>query len=274
MISFMRKASAEATRPVPTTMNATHMVYMMNIRKAYNGRPVLKDINLTLEKGDVLAIIGPSGSGKSTLLRCLCHLESIDDGYIGVVGRTFASQDDVGGVSYVHGREEKEIMSHMGMVFQQFNLFPHLTVLENLMEAPVHVKKMPRKEAEQLAMQMLQKVGLADHKDAYPSQLSGGQQQRVAIARALCMNPDIMLFDEPTSALDPELTGEVLRTMRQLAEEHMTMLVVTHEMQFAHDVANKVMFMADGVVVEAGTPVEVFEHPQQERTRAFLHSRL
>ena len=274
MFSFMRKASAEAARPAPTTMNDAHMVYMMNIRKAYAGRPVLKDINLTLEKGDVLAIIGPSGSGKSTLLRCLCHLESIDDGYIGVVGKTFASQDDVGGVSYVHGREEKEIMSHMGMVFQQFNLFPHLTVLENLMEAPVHVKKMPRKEAEQLAMQMLQKVGLADHKDAYPSQLSGGQQQRVAIARALCMNPDIMLFDEPTSALDPELTGEVLRTMRQLAEEHMTMLVVTHEMQFAHDVANKVMFMADGVVVEAGTPVEVFEHPQQERTRAFLHSRL
>ncbi len=274
MFSFMRKASAEAARPAPTTMNDAHMVYMMNIRKAYNGRPVLKDINLTLEKGDVLAIIGPSGSGKSTLLRCLCHLESIDDGYIGVVGKTFASQDDVGGVSYVHGREEKEIMSHMGMVFQQFNLFPHLTVLENLMEAPVHVKKMPRQEAEQLAMQMLQKVGLADHKDAYPSQLSGGQQQRVAIARALCMNPDIMLFDEPTSALDPELTGEVLRTMRQLAEEHMTMLVVTHEMQFAHDVANKVMFMADGVVVEAGTPVEVFEHPQQERTRAFLHSRL
>ena len=176
--------------------------------------------------------------------------------------------------SYVEGRDEREILGHMGMVFQQFNLFPHMTVLENLMEAPVHVKKMPKAEAQEVALGMLTKVGLADHRDAYPAQLSGGQQQRVAIARALCMHPDIMLFDEPTSALDPELTGEVLRTMRQLADEHMTMLVVTHEMQFAHDVANKVMFMADGVVVEAGTPEQVFEHPQQERTQAFLRSRL
>ena len=269
MSLLMRKASAQAQ-----PMNAAHMVYMMNIRKAYNGKPVLKDINLTVEQGDVLAIIGPSGSGKSTLLRCLCHLESIDDGYIGVAGRTYASQDDVGTVSYVEGRDEREILGHMGMVFQQFNLFPHMTVLENLLEAPVHVKKMPKAEAQEVALGMLTKVGLADHRDAYPAQLSGGQQQRVAIARALCMHPDIMLFDEPTSALDPELTGEVLRTMRQLADEHMTMLVVTHEMQFAHDVANKVMFMADGVVVEAGTPEQVFEHPQQERTQAFLRSRL
>ena len=250
------------------------MVYMMNIRKAYNGKPVLKDINLTVEKGDVLAIIGPSGSGKSTLLRCLCHLESIDDGYIGVVGRTYASQDDVGTVSYVEGRNEREILSHMGMVFQQFNLFPHMTVLENLMEAPVHVKKMPKAEAQTVAMNMLTKVGLADHRDAYPAQLSGGQQQRVAIARALCMHPDIMLFDEPTSALDPELTGEVLRTMRQLADEHMTMLVVTHEMQFAREVASQVMFMADGVVVEKGTPDQIFDHPREARTKAFLSNRL
>ncbi len=269
MSLLMRKASAQAQ---PT--NAAHMVYMMNIRKAYNGKPVLKDINLTVEKGDVLAIIGPSGSGKSTLLRCLCHLESIDDGYIGVVGRTYASQDDVGTVSYVEGRNEREILSHMGMVFQQFNLFPHMTVLENLMEAPVHVKKMPKAEAQTVAMNMLTKVGLADHRDAYPAQLSGGQQQRVAIARALCMHPDIMLFDEPTSALDPELTGEVLRTMRQLADEHMTMLVVTHEMQFAREVASQVMFMADGVVVEKGTPDQIFDHPREARTKAFLSNRL
>ena len=250
------------------------MVTMCNIQKAYGDKPVLKNINLKVFAGDVLAIIGPSGSGKSTLLRCLCHLESIDDGYIGVLGKTYAGRDDIGGVSYVAGKAEHEILGHMGMVFQQFNLFPHMTVFENLMLAPVHVKGIKKDEAAETAMAMLKKVGLEEHKDKYPGQLSGGQQQRVAIARALCMHPDIMLFDEPTSALDPELTGEVLRTMRQLAEENMTMLVVTHEMQFAHDVANKVMFMADGVVVEAGTPEEFFDHPQQERTKAFLRSRL
>ena len=250
------------------------MVTMRGIQKSYGGKPVLKDINLRVFAGDVLAILGPSGSGKSTLLRCLCHLESIDDGYIGVLGQTYAGEDDIGGVSYVAGEAERQILGHMGMVFQQFNLFPHMTVFENLMLAPVHVKHVPRDEAEATAIAMLRKVGLEEHRDKYPGQLSGGQQQRVAIARALCMHPDIMLFDEPTSALDPELTGEVLRTMRQLADENMTMLVVTHEMPFAHDVANKIMFMADGVVVESGSPEEFLEHPQQERTKAFLQSRL
>ena len=251
-----------------------YMVRMRNIRKSYGENTVLKNIDLDVKKGEVLAIIGPSGSGKSTLLRCLNHLESIDSGTIEVVGETFATDDGYGSASYVSPKEEIKFLGYMGMVFQQFNLFPHMTVMENLIKAPMLVQKKSREEILPLAQSLLEKVGLSDKADSYPGRLSGGQQQRVAIARALCMQPEIMLFDEPTSALDPELTGEVLRTMRQLAEEHMTMLVVTHEMNFAREVANKVMFMADGFVVEQGTPEEVFGNPQQERTRSFLHNML
>jgi len=251
-------------------MSEEVMVRMHQIHKNFNGVEVLKGIDLEVKRGEVLAIIGPSGSGKSTLLRCLNHLESIDRGSIEVAGKSFAGESDLGTVAYETGAQGREILSHMGMVFQQFNLFPHMTVLENLIEAPVLVKKEPRKQAVGRARELLDRVGLSDKCDAYPARLSGGQQQRVAIARALAMEPEIMLFDEPTSALDPELTGEVLKTMRQLADDHMTMIVVTHEMNFAREVASEVMFMADGNVVEQGVPQELFLHPQQQRTQDFL----
>lgn len=250
------------------------MLSMHGIFKQFGNVKVLKGIDLSVKRGDVLAIIGPSGSGKSTLLRCMNHLESIDHGVIEVAGKTFASDGDNGIAQYARGDAAKEILSYMGMVFQHFNLFPHMTVLQNLIEAPVHVKKLSKSEAVDIAENLLKKVGLIDKKDAYPGKLSGGQQQRVAIARALTMQPEIMLFDEPTSALDPELTGEVLKTMRELADEHMTMIVVTHEMNFAREVANKVMFMADGYVIEKGSPEDVFLHPKQERTKNFLHNML
>jgi len=253
-----------------TGMSEEVMVRMHQIHKNFNGVEVLKGIDLEVKRGEVLAIIGPSGSGKSTLLRCLNHLESIDRGSIEVAGKSFAGESDLGTVAYETGAQGREILSHMGMVFQQFNLFPHMTVLENLIEAPVLVKKEPRKQAVGRARELLDRVGLSDKCDAYPARLSGGQQQRVAIARALAMEPEIMLFDEPTSALDPELTGEVLKTMRQLADDHMTMIVVTHEMNFAREVASEVMFMADGNVVEQGVPQELFLHPQQQRTQDFL----
>ena len=239
------------------------MIDIENLRKSFGDVEVLKGIDLTIKEKEVVVIIGPSGSGKSTLLRCMNYLEEPTSGKVSVDGIVLDGEANINKV-----REE------VGMVFQRFNLFPHMTVLDNIMLAPIKVRHITKAEAEDTARKLLARVGLADKADAYPSQLSGGQQQRVAIARALCMHPDIMLFDEPTSALDPELTGEVLRTMRQLADENMTMLVVTHEMPFAHDVANKIMFMADGVVVESGSPEEFFEHPQQERTKAFLQSRL
>jgi polar amino acid transport system ATP-binding protein len=250
------------------------MVRMRQIRKQFNGNPVLNGIDLDAHKGEVLAIIGPSGSGKSTLLRCLNNLEQIDQGYIEVAGKSFAAENESGQAEYVTDGKAQDILGHMGMVFQQFNLFPHMTVLENLIEAPIQVKKQKKEEVIPLAESLLERVGLADKRDAWPNRLSGGQQQRVAIARALCMQPDIMLFDEPTSALDPELTGEVLHTMQDLAESDMTMLVVTHEMNFAREVADEVMFMADGNVVEHGKPQEVFNHPQQERTQSFLQNML
>lgn len=253
---------------------AETMVNMKNIYKQFGNVKVLKGIDLSVEKGDVLAIIGPSGSGKSTLLRCINHLESIDKGTIEIAGKIFASDDEKSTAKYAKGKEAKEILSHMGMVFQHFNLFPHMTVLQNLIEAPVHVKKMNKKLAIELSEKLLEKVGLLDKRDVYPGKLSGGQQQRVAIARALAMQPEIMLFDEPTSALDPELTGEVLKTMRELAKDNMTMIVVTHEMSFAREVANKILFMADGYVVESGSPEEVFGNPKQERTKNFLHNML
>lgn len=245
------------------------MIRMKNIHKSFNKLDVLKGIDLEVKRGQVLAIIGPSGSGKSTLLRCLNRLETIDQGIIEVEEERLVEDG-----KYVDDKKSRQICAKMGMVFQQFNLFPHMTVMENLIEAPVHVKGMKPEEIIPVAEKLLAKVGLSDKKDCYPSRLSGGQKQRVAIARALAMNPDIMLFDEPTSALDPELTGEVLKTMRQLAEEKMTMIVVTHEMGFAREVAGHVIFMADGEIVEQGKPEEFFTNPQQTRTQAFLKSML
>lgn len=254
-------------------MDSNKMICMANIHKRFGGLEVLKGIDLEVKRGEVLAIIGPSGSGKSTLLRCLNRLETIDCGTIEVEGECLA-KEHAGTAVYAEKELSHRILGKMGMVFQQFNLFPHMTVLENLIEAPVQVKKMPKAEICPVAEQLLQKVGLFDKRDVYPGRLSGGQKQRVAIARALAMNPDIMLFDEPTSALDPELTGEVLKTMQQLAEDRMTMIVVTHEMAFAREVANKVIFMADGEIVEQGEPKEFFANPVQPRTKAFLQNML
>ena len=250
------------------------MIAMTNIHKSFGSLPVLRGVSLTVARGEVVAIIGPSGSGKSTLLRCLCRLEAIDRGSIAVEGEALATEGADGRSRYAAEAEARRICRKMGMVFQHFNLFPHLTVLDNLLEAPLTVKGLTRAEVLPEAEALLRKVGLWEKRDAYPSRLSGGQKQRVAIARALAMKPDIMLFDEPTSALDPELTGEVLRAMRQLADEHMTMVVVTHEMAFAREVAHRVIFMDDGEIVEEGTPAEVFGRPQMERTKAFLGSAL
>ena len=245
-------------------------IEIKNICKSFDELDVLQGIDMTVDEGEVVTIIGPSGGGKSTLLRCLNKLETINKGTILIDGETLADTDETGNVTYAD--DASRITCKMGMVFQQFNLFPHMTVLENLMEAPVQVQKRDpatvRKEAESL----LEKVGLLDKKDQYPRRLSGGQQQRVAIARALCMKPDIMLFDEPTSALDPEMVGEVLKAMQRLAEEHMTMVVVTHEMGFAREVSTKVLFMADGRIQEQGTPSEIFEQPKNERLQSFLKS--
>ena len=216
-----------------------------NLKKSFEDLDVLHDISLGVEEGEVVAIIGPSGSGKSTLLRCCTGLEQADSGTIHYEG------------------------SH-GLVFQNFNLFPHYSVLKNIMDAPISVQKQSKKEAEKEARRLLEKMGLGDKADVYPCQLSGGQQQRVAIARALALKPSILFFDEPTSALDPELTGEILKVIRELAEEKMTMVIVTHEMSFARDVADRVIFMDGGYIIEQGDPKEVIEHPKEERTRQFL----
>ena len=257
-----------------TNNDAQVMLRMHDIHKSFGDLAVLKGIDVEVRRGEVLAIIGPSGSGKSTLLRCINKLETIDSGSIEIEGEFLADTDENGVAEYADVKKAREILSHTGMVFQQFNLFPHMTVLENLIEAPIQVKGMKKAEILPYAKELLEKVGLADRADYYPSQLSGGQQQRVAIARALCMKPDIMLFDEPTSALDPELTGEVLKTMRELAEERMTMVVVTHEMAFAREAASQVIFMADGTIVEQGEPEAFFAAPKEARTQAFLHNML
>ena len=249
------------------------MLRMRQIKKRFGSLEVLKGIDLEVHRGEVLAIIGPSGSGKSTTLRCLNRLETIDSGSIEIEG-SFLVKSDCGEAGFAEPAESRRLLGCMGMVFQQFNLFPHMTVLQNLMEAPVQVKKMKKEEILPVAEELLKKVGLYEKRDAYPLRLSGGQQQRVAIARALAMKPDIMLFDEPTSALDPELTGEVLKTMRELAAEHMTMVVVTHEMAFAREAANRVIFMADGNIVEQGEPQAFFSAPKEARTQAFLKNML
>ena len=245
---------------------------MKNIRKSFDQLEVLKDISFGVDSGEVVSIIGPSGSGKSTLLRCATFLETIDGGEIQYMGETAAHMDGNGNAVYVQPKELKKFRSYCGLVFQQFNLFPHYNILKNLTDAPVEVQHRSREEAEEAAMELLRKMGIADKAKAYPYQLSGGQQQRVAIARALAMKPSILFFDEPTSALDPELTGEVLKVIRQLAEQQMTMVIVTHEMAFAHAISDRVIFMDGGVIVEQGTPQELFEGTKQERTRQFLQN--
>ena len=249
-------------------------VNMERIEKRFNNQTVLRDVSLKMNRGEIVSIIGPSGSGKSTFLRCLGQLETIDGGSITVDGTVLASTDANGTVNYASQETQHDLLLRMGMVFQSFNLFPHMTVLDNIMIAPRMVKGMKDDEILPIAERLLNKVGLWEKRDMYPSRLSGGQQQRVAIARALAMNPEIMLFDEPTSALDPELTGEVLKTIKQLADDHMTMIIVTHEMNFAREVSDRVIFMADGVIQEEGTPEQIFNNPQNDRTKAFLENML
>lgn len=246
------------------------LLEVRNLQKSFDGLEVLRDISFTVEKGEVLAIIGPSGSGKSTLLRSCTMLEKISGGAVIYDGKTMASTDENGIVSYAKKEDLKEIRSCFGLVFQNFNLFPHFSVLRNITEAPVVVGGKNKEEAEKEAMELLRKMGLEDKANAYPCQLSGGQQQRVSIARALALNPKILFFDEPTSALDPELTGEILKVIRGLAAEHMTMVIVTHEMAFARDVADHIIFMDGGVIAEQGRAEDVINNPQNERTKAFL----
>ena len=233
---------------------------------------VVIDVSFEINEGEVIAVIGPSGSGKSTLLRCLTLLERIDQGTIKVAGETMVETTPEGRVVYASEEQLRKIRLRLGMVFQNFNLFPHFSVMRNITEAPIHVRGLSPEEARAEAEKLLAKIGLLDKADAYPYQLSGGQSQRVAIARALAMKPDILFFDEPTSALDPELTGEVLKVIRQLAAERMTMLVVTHEMAFARDVADRVIFMDKGQVVEEGTAEQIFGDPENERTKNFLRN--
>lgn len=247
------------------------LLQMTNISKSFDGVSVLADISLCVEPGQVLGVIGPSGSGKSTLLRCATLLERIDSGEIlyrdEPMVRTGADRNAV----YEAPEQLKKIRSMFGLVFQNFNLFPHFSVLRNVMEAPLRVAGQSKEEARDNALRLLAQMGLSDKADAYPYQLSGGQQQRVSIARALALSPDILFFDEPTSALDPELTGEILKVIRDLASKHMTMVIVTHEMNFARDVADTIVFMDGGVIVEQGPAAELINNPQQERTKAFLN---
>jgi polar amino acid transport system ATP-binding protein len=246
------------------------MIKLENVYKNFGKLEVLKNINLEVKSGEVLCIIGPSGSGKSTLLRCLNHLERITEGRTIIDGELIDEKIKGKDSLKIHPKKVAQVCAELGMVFQRFNLFPHLTVMQNVTEAPITVKKTPTSEAEKIALDLLFKVGLEDKKDEYPSRLSGGQQQRVAIARALAMQPKIMLFDEHTSALDPERVGEVLEVMKQLAREGMTMIVVTHEMGFAREVANRVIFMDKGEILEDTSPDEMFSNPKHERTKAFL----
>ena len=253
-------------------MEAVEMIRAEHVDKLFGSLHVLKDVSLSINKGDVVCIIGPSGSGKSTFLRSLIHLEKITRGKIIIEGETLDDREN--GVNRVKltAREKSAILLRMGMVFQSFNLFPHRTVLQNVMIAPVNVKGMPAKKAEEIARELIRRVGLSEKVNEYPSRLSGGQQQRVAIARALAMQPEIMLFDEPTSALDPELVGEVLSVIKSLADEGMTMIVVTHEMGFAREVADRVIFMDAGTIAQEGPPSAIFGNPENPRLRQFLQS--
>jgi polar amino acid transport system ATP-binding protein len=247
------------------------MVDAQDVHKRFHSNEVLRGISMQVKKGEVVCIIGPSGSGKTTFLRCVNHLEKINGGRIYIEGELCGYRElPDGRLEEDSERNVARIRAEIGMVFQRFNLFPHMTALDNIIEAPIQVKRIPRDQAEARARELLAKVGLAEKADAYPARLSGGQQQRVAIARALAMDPKLMLFDEATSALDPELVGEVLKVMRQLAEEGMTMLVVTHEMGFARDVADRVIFMDGGVIVEQDEPAAIFTNPKEDRTRSFL----
>jgi polar amino acid transport system ATP-binding protein len=248
----------------------TAMVVAERVCKNFGALKVLKGVTLTVEQGQVMCMVGPSGSGKSTFLRCINHLESINGGRLYIDGELVGYREKGGKLYELPARDAAKQRRDVGMVFQHFNLFPHRTALQNIIEAPVHVKKVEKQSAVQRARDLLERVGLSEKADAYPAQLSGGQQQRVAIARALAMDPKLMLFDEPTSALDPELVGEVLNVMRNLARAGMTMLVVTHEMGFAREVADQFVFMDDGVIVESGKPRDVLANPQHQRTKAFL----
>ncbi|MHA7302009.1 amino acid ABC transporter ATP-binding protein [Pseudarthrobacter raffinosi] len=251
-------------------MSATPMVTADRISKSFGSNNVLRSISLEVQAGEVLCIVGPSGSGKSTFLRCINHLEKIDAGRLFVEGQLVGYRQKGDKLHELKPKEAALQRRDIGMVFQRFNLFPHMTALENIIQAPMRVKRIPKAKATLRAMELMERVGLGDKADHYPAHLSGGQQQRVAIARALAMDPKLMLFDEPTSALDPELVGEVLDVMKELATSGMTMIVVTHEMGFAREVADSIAFMDGGVVVEAGPPRELLGNPQQDRTKAFL----
>lgn len=246
-----------------------YLLEMNHVRKSFNSQEVLKDISLSVKEGEIVSIIGPSGSGKSTLLRCATMLEEMDGGELIYLGEKAAWNEADGMSTYADKEARKKIQKHYGLVFQNFHLFPHMSVLQNIMDAPLHVQKRNKEEVREEALKLLKKMGLEDKAKAYPCQLSGGQCQRVAIARALALNPKILFFDEPTSALDPELTGEVLKVIRSLADLQITMVIVTHEMAFAKDISDRVIFMADGVIVEEGTPEEVFSS-SNVRTQSFL----
>lgn len=245
------------------------VLQISHIQKSFDGIEVLKDISLSVKKGEVVAVIGPSGSGKSTLLRCATMLETMDSGELSYSGEIAAWNNDNARTVYAPKRKLREMKGNFGLVFQNFNLFPHYSVLKNIIDAPIRVQKRDKAEVMAEAERLLAQMGLADRADAYPYQLSGGQQQRVSIARALALKPEILFFDEPTSALDPELTGDILKVIRDLAKEHMTMVIVTHEISFADNVADRIVFMADGVIVEEGP--DVIKNPRQERTKAFLN---
>lgn len=245
-------------------MSESYMIKVEKLNKSFGDLHVLKDIDITVKESDVVCLIGASGSGKSTLLRCLNFLELKDSGNIIFEGEKVEKET----------HDLNKVREKVGMVFQHFHLFPHMTVLENVMEAPLHVKKLPKDQVKKDAQDLLKKVGLSDKENVYPSKLSGGQKQRVAIARALSMEPDVLLFDEPTSALDPEMVGEVLKVMKELAESGLTMLIVTHEMGFAKEVSDRVVFMDKGVIAEEGSPEQIFNHPVQERTKEFLRRTL